>query len=83
MMPRGLNSRIASSSMSNGCSSQYTPISHAAGDQLGVLGTEIEDQDAVSVNVEGHDNLVSEIGTTRGCVTARFGIAGSLSLRGS
>ena len=44
-----------------------TDLAHAAGDQLGVLGTEIEDQDAVSVNVEGHDSISSvEIGTDAG-----------------
>ncbi len=32
----------------------HTDFTHAAGDQLGVLGTEVEDQDAVGVNVEGH-----------------------------
>ncbi len=41
-------------------------FTHAAGDQLGVLGTEVEDQNAVGVNVEGHgqSRLISE--TTRG-----------------
>src|ERR1700712_3104187 len=34
----------------------HTDLTHAAGDQLGVLGTEVEDQDAVGVNVEGHGN---------------------------
>ena len=32
----------------------HADFTHAAGDQLGVLGTEVEDQDAVGVNVEGH-----------------------------
>ena len=32
-------------------------FAHAASDQLGVLGTEVQDQDAVSVNVEGHDKI--------------------------
>ncbi|MCY1456806.1 hypothetical protein D9M71_740500 [compost metagenome] len=35
----------------------HADFAHAAGDQLGVLGTEVEDQDAVSVNVEGHDSI--------------------------
>ena len=33
----------------------HADFTHAAGDQLGVLGTEVEDQDAVGVNVEGHE----------------------------
>jgi len=33
----------------------HTDFTHAASDQLGVLGTEIEDQDTVGVNVEGHE----------------------------
>lgn len=45
----------------------HADFAHAAGDQLGVLGTEIEDQDAVSVNVEGHDSISSvEIGNDAG-----------------
>jgi hypothetical protein len=53
----------------------HADFAHAAGDQLGVLGTEIEDQDAVSVNVEGHDSISSvEIGNDAGLfVTAPFG----------
>lgn len=35
----------------------HADFTHAAGNQLGVLGTEVEDQDAVSVNVEGHDSF--------------------------
>jgi hypothetical protein len=38
----------------------HADFAHAAGDQLGVLGTEVEDQDAVSVNVEGHDSVSSK-----------------------
>jgi hypothetical protein len=38
----------------------HTDLTHAAGDQLGVLRTEVEDQDAVSVNVEGHDSVSSK-----------------------
>lgn len=33
----------------------HADFTHAAGDQLGVLGTEVEDQDTVGVNVEGHE----------------------------
>ncbi|CRM87606.1 hypothetical protein [Pseudomonas sp. 22 E 5] len=33
----------------------HADFTHAAGDQLGVLGTEVEDQNAVGVNVEGHE----------------------------
>ncbi|MNN08968.1 hypothetical protein D3C81_1218370 [compost metagenome] len=45
----------------------HADFAHAAGDQLGVLGTEVEDQDAVSVNVEGHDSISSvEIGNDAG-----------------
>ena len=44
----------------------HADFAYATGDQLGVLGTEVEDQDAVSMNVEGHgqSRLISE--TTRG-----------------
>ncbi|MNG03998.1 hypothetical protein D3C84_871020 [compost metagenome] len=36
----------------------HADLAHAAGDQLGVLGTEVEDQDAVGVNVRmGHGRL--------------------------
>ncbi|RMN24332.1 Cytosine deaminase [Pseudomonas coronafaciens pv. zizaniae] len=38
----------------------HTDFTHAAGDQLGVLGTEVEDQDTVGVNVEGHDSFSSK-----------------------
>src|SRR5690606_18061631 len=38
----------------------HADLTHAAGDQLGVLGTEVEDQDAVGVNVEGHDSFSSK-----------------------
>ncbi len=40
----------------------HADLAHAAGDQLGVLGAEVEDQDAVSVNVEGHDSVSLERG---------------------
>ena len=39
----------------------HADFAHAAGDQLGVLGTEVEDQDTVSVNVEGHDSISSVV----------------------
>ncbi|RMO84521.1 Cytosine deaminase [Pseudomonas syringae pv. maculicola] len=37
----------------------HADFTHAAGDQLGVLGAEVEDQDTVGVNVEGHGNSLS------------------------
>lgn len=50
----------------------HTDFAHAAGDQLGVLGTEVEDQDAVSVNVEGHDSVSSKkFGNSRDSETTR------------
>nr|GFD16369.1 hypothetical protein [Tanacetum cinerariifolium] len=36
-------------------------LTYATGDQLGVLGTEVEDQDTVGVNVEGHESFSSKI----------------------
>ena len=30
-------------------------FAHAAGDQLGILGAKIEDQDAISVDIRGHE----------------------------
>ena len=39
----------------------HADFAHAAGDQLGVLGTEIQDQDTVGVNVEGHDSFSSDV----------------------
>ncbi|MCY1422568.1 hypothetical protein D9M71_382550 [compost metagenome] len=45
----------------------HADLAHAAGDQLGVLGTEIEDQDSVGVNVLGHGHLsLRNSQTTRG-----------------
>ena len=32
-------------------------FANATSDQLGVLGTEVQNQDAVGVNVEGHDKI--------------------------
>ncbi|MNE22173.1 hypothetical protein D3C80_1153660 [compost metagenome] len=64
----------------------HADFAHAAGDQLGVLGTEVEDQDAVSVNVEGHDSISSvEIGNDAGLsITAPLAsVARSINLRGS
>ncbi|MNX29261.1 hypothetical protein D3C86_593940 [compost metagenome] len=50
----------------------HADFTHAAGDQLGVLGTEVEDQDAVSVNVEGHDSVSSKkFGNSRDSETTR------------
>ncbi|OPF33664.1 cytosine deaminase [Pseudomonas aeruginosa P47] len=45
----------------------HADLAHAAGDQLGVLGAEIEDQDTVGVNVLGHGHLsLRNSKTTRG-----------------
>ena len=43
----------------------HADLAHAAGNQLGVLGTEIEDQDAVSVNVEGHDSISDAVASVK------------------
>ena len=54
--------------MSNGCNSQYTPISRTRRAISWVYETEVEDQDAVGVNVEGHESFSSvKSETTRGC----------------
>ena len=47
---------IASLLMSKGWISQNADLARG-GDQLGVLGAEIEDQDTVGVNVLGHGHL--------------------------
>ncbi|MNE20302.1 hypothetical protein D3C80_1134140 [compost metagenome] len=47
----------------------HADLAHATGDQLGVLGTEVQDQDPVGVNVVvGHSRLSwRNSQTTRGC----------------
>nr|GFD57638.1 hypothetical protein [Tanacetum cinerariifolium] len=49
----------------------HADFANAAGDQLGVLGTEVQNQDAVGVNVEGHERTLDRAASSLKLQAAR------------